>query len=240
MASEEFPADSPQRIRAVQLALSQVRGSGLAMTTSLMAALPPAMTASMTAAVSEGGAMAPHGLSMGYGMQPLVGTDGVSVVPQAGGPMMMAASHEQITSAAEAAINAAMGLPATAAAPAPQVAPPVTIPVAASAATATTESTEVTGILSQNLLVHNMFDKDEETEEGWERDIHEDFEEECSKYGAIKQVTVEHLKAGGMIYARFETADQAQKCATALQGRWFDKRRLRVEYVPDELFPESK
>eukprot|EP00593_Proboscia_inermis_P001865 CAMPEP_0171293158 /NCGR_PEP_ID=MMETSP0816-20121228/1303_1 /TAXON_ID=420281 /ORGANISM="Proboscia inermis, Strain CCAP1064/1" /LENGTH=240 /DNA_ID=CAMNT_0011763701 /DNA_START=846 /DNA_END=1568 /DNA_ORIENTATION=- len=240
MASEEFPADSPQRIRAVQLALSQVRGSGLAMTTSLMAALPPAMTASMTAAVSEGGAMAPHGLSMGYGMQPLVGTDGVSVVPQAGGPMMMAASHEQITSAAEAAINAAMGLPATAAAPVPQVAPPVTIPVAANAATATTETTEVTGILSQNLLVHNMFDKDEETEEGWERDIHEDFEEECSKYGAIKQVTVEHLKAGGMIYARFETADQAQKCATALQGRWFDKRRLRVEYVTDELFPESK
>ncbi|EJK52951.1 hypothetical protein THAOC_27709 [Thalassiosira oceanica] len=76
-----------------------------------------------------------------------------------------------------------------------------------------------------------MFDKDEETDEGWEDDIRLDLEEECGKHGRISRVVVMSSEPGGRIYASFETEDGAARCAAALAGRWFDKRQLRVEFV---------
>mmetsp|Transcript_26488 Transcript_26488/g.55595 ORF Transcript_26488/g.55595 Transcript_26488/m.55595 type:complete len:937 (+) Transcript_26488:62-2872(+) len=84
---------------------------------------------------------------------------------------------------------------------------------------------------STHILVHNMFDKDEETEQGWEEDIKLDFEEECSQYGKIFSVLVMSKEPGGKIYASFDSVDSATNCAKALAGRWFDKRQLRVEFV---------
>jgi len=84
-----------------------------------------------------------------------------------------------------------------------------------------------------------MFNKDEETEEGWEEEIRLDFEEECTKYGKITSVTIMSKEPGGKIYATFETIDGAKTCASTLAGRWFDKRQLRVEYVKDEDLPPS-
>ena len=81
------------------------------------------------------------------------------------------------------------------------------------------------------VLVHNMFDKDQETEPNWEEDIRLDFEEECSKWGKIISVKVMYKEVGGKIYASFENVSQAQTCASNLAGRWFDKRQLRVEFV---------
>ncbi len=81
------------------------------------------------------------------------------------------------------------------------------------------------------VLVHNMFDKDQETEPNWEEDIRLDFEEECTKWGKIIAVKVMNKEVGGKIYASFETVSQAQTCASNLAGRWFDKRQLRVEFV---------
>lgn len=86
---------------------------------------------------------------------------------------------------------------------------------------------------SRHILVHNMFDKDEEMEPDWPKDIREEFEEECSQYGTIEKVTVVAREPGGQIYATFAEAAHATKCATVLAGRWFDKRQLRVEYVPE-------
>lgn len=83
------------------------------------------------------------------------------------------------------------------------------------------------------VLVRNMYDKDQETDAGWEEDIRLDFEEECSKWGKILSVLVMHKEEGGKIYASFETTDQAQTCASNLAGRWFDKRQLRVEFVKE-------
>lgn len=86
---------------------------------------------------------------------------------------------------------------------------------------------------TQHVLVHNMFDKDEEIEVSWENDIREEFEEECSKYGKIVTVTVISKEPGGKIYASFDHTDGAKTCASSLAGRWFDKRQLRVEFVVD-------
>ena len=91
---------------------------------------------------------------------------------------------------------------------------------------------------TQHILVHNMFNKDEETDPGWENDIKLDFEEECAQYGKITCVVVMSKDPGGMIYASFDSVDGATNCAQNLAGRWFDKRQLRVEYV--DSVPDSK
>ena len=87
------------------------------------------------------------------------------------------------------------------------------------------------------ILVHNMYDKDEETEPGWETEIKEEFEEECSKYGKILDVKVMSKEPGGKIYASFDTVDGAQKCASSIAGRWFNKRQLRVQFVSKDDIP---
>jgi len=91
---------------------------------------------------------------------------------------------------------------------------------------------------SKFILVHNMFDKDEESGEQFAAEIKEEFIEECSKFGKIISVTVMHSEAGGKIYAAFETEEAAVQCATNLAGRWFDKRQLRVDYIQESDMPK--
>lgn len=141
------------------------------------------------------------------------------------------AGAAQVASVAEGLLDAAMGVSATAAQPPPAVPAP--------GAVATADHKQVGGAESPTatILVHNMFDKDEETDEGWEEDIRLDFEEESSKYGKIRSVVVMSKEPGGKLYAAFETVEGAKECAQNLAGRWFDKRQLRVEFVADEAMP---
>lgn len=148
----------------------------------------------------------------------------------------------QLQSVAEAALEAALGgatvpsaIPAAAAQPV-AVLPPTAASASAAAPAAPTASVDATVIgrldkPSKHILVHNMFNKDEETDPGWENDIRLDFEEECQQYGKIISVIVMSKEPGGKIYATFEQEDGALKCAKNLAGRWFDKRQLRVEFV---------
>lgn len=151
----------------------------------------------------------------------------------------------QLQSVAEAALEAALGgatiptatLPVTASIsqPAAVLQPAVASTTVAppAAAPAVVDATVVGGVdnPTKHILVHNMFNKDEETDPGWETDIRLDFEEECQQYGKIVSVIVMHKDPGGKIYATFESEDGATKCAKNLAGRWFDKRQLRVEFV---------
>jgi len=93
---------------------------------------------------------------------------------------------------------------------------------------------------TRHLLVHNMYDKDEETDPGWEKDIEEEFTEECSNFGKIESVIVMHDLPGGKIYASFVDPACAKACAEKLAGRWFDKRQLKVDYTKEENVPLVK
>ena len=146
----------------------------------------------------------------------------------------------QLESVANAALDAAFGgLPA----PAPAVAPGAAAgasPGAKSGGAAAEPDAKVIGRADRpgrSILIHNMFDKDEETDEGWEEDIRLDLEEECGQYGKIARVVVMSAEPGGRIYASFGSEDGAAKCAAALAGRWFDKRQLRVEFVDEGDVP---
>ena len=97
----------------------------------------------------------------------------------------------------------------------------------------------VKGALGPSILVHNMFDKDTETEEGWAEELKDEFMEECSTFGKILAITVMSREAGGKIFASFDSVESAKLCAQNLSGRWFDKRQLRVEHVDESRLPDG-
>ena len=149
-----------------------------------------------------------------------------------------AAATSQVEAMAAAALDAAFG-----AAPAADTAAAAAT-VAAAAPAASSEPADPTKVggadsPSTSILIHNMFDKDEEDEEGWPDDIKEEFIEECSKHGKILSVLVMSNDPGGKIYATFQTVDGARACAESLAGRFFDKRQLRAEFVQVEAIPKS-
>jgi RNA-binding protein 23/39 len=120
---------------------------------------------------------------------------------------------------------------------------PVAAPAVATASTAVVpDPTKIGGAEhpTKTVLVHNMYNKDEETEPGWEKEIRDEFEEECSKFGKIQSVTVMSQEPGGKIYASFDSIEGAKSCASSLAGRWFDKRQLRVEFVADDDVPTKE
>jgi RNA-binding protein 39 len=141
---------------------------------------------------------------------------------------------QQVQSVAEAALEMALGGAAPNVQPVPAVAVAPSVSTALIAPAPVVVDATVVGRSdnpSQHILVHNMFDKDEETEPNWENDIKLDFEEECAQYGKMTSVVVMSKEVGGKIYASFESSRDAMNCAKNLAGRWFDKRQLRVEFV---------
>jgi RNA-binding protein 23/39 len=88
-----------------------------------------------------------------------------------------------------------------------------------------------------------MYNPAEESEEGWELDIKEDVEAECSKYGKVVHTFVEGAAPGGLVWVMFAAAPAAAASAAALNGRFFAQRMIRVDYVqPTDYvskFPET-
>lgn len=207
VTSDEIPADSTERIQKVNAVMLQLTGAGL-MTTPAMA---------LAAGVA--------GATVPVAAQP--GTAGVAQVASVAEGLLDAAMG---VSAAAAAAGAAGAVPTAPMMPAPV--PAVTAPAAVAA-----DPKQVGGSPTATILVHNMFNKDEETEEGWDEDIRLDFEEESAKHGKIRSVVVMSKEPGGKLYAAFEAVDGARECAENLAGRWFDKRQLRVEFVADDAMP---
>ena len=60
------------------------------------------------------------------------------------------------------------------------------------------------GLPSRAVILRNMFDPSEETEEGWDLDICEDVKEECEKHGPVVHVSVEKNSSVGVVYVLFK------------------------------------
>ena len=160
----------------------------------------------------------------------LAQTSGILLIPGIAGRVLAHkalsadANQTQISTIAEEAVNLALGLAPSAipsTTPLPTYLPPVE----------GENPKHVKGELSRHILVHNMFDKDQETEDNWAGDVKLEFEEEGSKHGNIQSVKVMSQEKGGKIYASFDAVEGAAACAENLAGRWFDKRQLKVDFV---------
>jgi hypothetical protein len=96
----------------------------------------------------------------------------------------------------------------------------------------------IQGILSQYILVRNMFDPVEETEPEWDVDIKEDTIAECSKFGKVLHCAVEK-ESKGFVYLCFGDLQAAQAAADSLHGRWFGQRMLQVEFMKAAVYKEK-
>ena len=59
-------------------------------------------------------------------------------------------------------------------------------------------------------------------------ELEEDVEAECGKFGAVDQVKVFTTNPEGVVSVRFKDGGDAQKCVTAMKGRWFGGRQLEA------------
>lgn len=86
------------------------------------------------------------------------------------------------------------------------------------------------------ILIKHMFDKDLETEENWHEDIREEFVEECTDKGItdIVNVHIQHKLPEGRVLVEFASVEMAVKCRNNLQGRFFDGRKLAVDFLLEE------
>jgi RNA-binding protein 39 len=220
VSSSEFPDDAVARIAKVNEVFKRLNTTGLAPL--------PSFT-----------------LIPGMGLN-----DKNNLIQSLNEPPTAAASNSAIASAAEEALNAAFAMTSSVN-PVPKLdentaeaattitekpLPTIETPALPPSNVTSNDPKKVSGELSNIILVRNMFDKDEETDDGWEEDIKLDFEEESSKHGKILSVKVISKEVGGKIYASFETVEGAKACAENLAGRWFDKRQLQVEFVTEKAF----
>jgi RNA-binding protein 39 len=86
------------------------------------------------------------------------------------------------------------------------------------------------------LKLNNMFDPATETEPGWELDIKEDTEQECSKFGPVVFCHVDPVSPNGNVYIVFADQTSASKAAAQLHGRGFAYRTITVEYMQPDVF----
>jgi RNA-binding protein 39 len=222
VTSGEFPADASERTtRAYQVLAQLTTGAPVP----VVGQAVPTATAATTAAQA-----AVQQLVMGQSPAPAMPTAATGI-PRVG------TVAEARASLAAGNANAAQGAPTMLAQPHAWVA----TTAAAAAIPTIVDATKVGNAESptKNVLVHNMYNKDEETDPGWEEEIRLEFQEESSKFGKIVKVTVMSKEPGGKIYASFDSIQGAQSCTSSLAGRWFDKRQLRVEFVKDDDLPSE-
>ncbi|EFJ18317.1 hypothetical protein SELMODRAFT_151471 [Selaginella moellendorffii] len=138
-----------------------------------------------------------------------------------------------------------VGAPASLQPQAPMAVPPVYggIGSALSMQNGSVLPEEPIGPPSECLLLKNMFDPATETDPEFDIDIKNDVQDECSKFGPVKHISVDKYSQGH-VYVRFGTAIDALAAQLNLNKRWFAGKTIRATFmnvqVYEEKFPESK
>jgi splicing factor U2AF subunit len=92
----------------------------------------------------------------------------------------------------------------------------------------------------------NMVTADEISDESEFVDILADVSEECTKYGAVRRVTIPRPKdlAAGLcesddvcqVFVEFEGIESAQRAISAVSGRRFSGRTINCSYIPTDVW----
>lgn len=207
--SDEFPPDATKRIQAALQALAQLN---MGVMPALMPIVATTVTAPPAVMTTVTPVMVPTNVVGSTNRASAISTTTNAIPPS------------RVGTVAEARASLAAGavipvVPSVSSAP-----PPVDVTLITNADKPT-----------RFLMVHNMYDKDTEVDPNWDVELKEEFLEECTKFGKIIQLKVLSKEPGGKILCQFDTVAEAQKCASNLAGRWFDKRMLRVEFMLPEV-----
>lgn len=80
------------------------------------------------------------------------------------------------------------------------------------------------------VLLKNLFDPAEETDEEWWLDIEEDVKGEVSKYGECVHAHVDKENPYGFCYLKFDDVEAAKKAQFGLNNRWFAGRSIICDF----------
>lgn len=97
------------------------------------------------------------------------------------------------------------------------------------------------GPMARTLLLQNMFSPtgvDLAKEPRFYEEIREDTNEECSKFGKVLHVTVDPRGATGLIYVLYESPGQRQAAELALNGRWFEGKKIMAAGIDDTIWQD--
>jgi len=90
-------------------------------------------------------------------------------------------------------------------------------------------------VQTRSILLKNMFDPAEETEQDWDKELAEDVKGECaSKYGPVVNIRVIR-ESQGEIYVQFDTVESSAKAYGGLNGRWFGGKLVSASYISDAI-----
>lgn len=92
---------------------------------------------------------------------------------------------------------------------------------------------------ARTLLLQNMFTPNGvnlQKDPRFYEEIREDTHEECSKFGKVLHVTVDPRGATGLIYVLYESPGQRQAAELALNGRWFEGKKILAAGIDDTIW----
>lgn len=93
--------------------------------------------------------------------------------------------------------------------------------------------------ISRTLLLQNMFTPSSinlQKDPRFYEEIREDTHDECAKFGKVLHVTVDPRGSTGLIYVLFEGAPQRSQAELALNGRWFEGKKIIATGIDDSIW----
>jgi len=92
---------------------------------------------------------------------------------------------------------------------------------------------------SRTLLLQGMFNPTNvnlQKEPRFYEEIREDTHDECTKFGKVLHVTVDPRGSTGLIYVLYETPRERQAAEMALNGRWFEGKKIAAAGIDDSIW----
>jgi len=101
------------------------------------------------------------------------------------------------------------------------------------------------GKASQCIKLMNLFDPEQvqalsnDAYDDWKDSIEDDVGEECDKKGKIVHIRAKSTDPTGAVFVCMRGLSDAILVATAIAGRYYDKREIKVEYMSTQDYVEK-
>lgn len=85
-------------------------------------------------------------------------------------------------------------------------------------------------VILKNVFSLNDVPRGTEASVAFFRELREDFESECSKFGELESIKIFERNPIGVVALKFRSPHAAERCLEALEGRFFGGRKLSAEW----------
>jgi len=133
------------------------------------------------------------------------------------------------------------GVPTVVGLAAPSAGAPQPVAAAASLSNSLPPAPKAGSSSSRTLLLQNMFNPgkvDLQKEPRFYDEVREDTHDECAKFGKVVHVTVDPRGTAGLIYVLYESPQQRMAGEMALNGRWFEGKKIIAMGIDDSIWQD--